>query len=248
MAKKLTKKDLKQPDQFIGFWQRMSMAAGEFANAHAKALVIGISTLATVVVGSIVMTEVSEARSSRASIALDRVQRIAAAELVVGGAAPKQDGVPHFGTDKERLEGALKELDAHFSSGRGPLSGEALLLRAGLLLNLDRADEAAAIYQKLLDGKLDQRLRFLAREGLGYSHERKGKLQEAAVVFAKLGDDAGGMGGFYKDRASYHAARLAEMQGNPGEAIRIYREVLDKNPTTSLRDEISNRLALLELK
>jgi len=248
VAKKLTKKDLKQPDQFIGFWQRMSMAAGEFANAHAKALVIGISTLATVVVGSIVMTEVSEARSSRASIALDRVQRIAAAELVVGGAAPKQDGVPHFGTDKERLEAALKELDAHFSSGRGPLSGEALLLRAGLLLNLDRADEAAAIYQKLLDGKLDQRLRFLAREGLGYSHERKGKLQEAAVVFAKLGDDAGGMGGFYKDRASYHAARLAEMQGNPGEAIRIYREVLDKNPTTSLRDEISNRLALLELK
>ena len=248
MAKKLTKKVLKQPDQFIGFWQRMSMAAGEFANAHAKALVIGISTLATVVVGSIVMTEVSEARSSRASIALDRVQRIAAAELVVGGAAPKQDGVPHFGTDKERLEAALKEIDAHFSSGRGPLSGEALLLRASLLLNLDRADEAAAIYQKLLDGKLDQRLRFLAREGLGYTHERKGKLQEAAAVFAKLGDDAGGMGGFYKDRASYHAARLAEMQGNPGEAIRIYREVLDKNPTTSLRDEISNRLALLELK
>ena len=56
------------------------------------------------------------------------------------------------------------------------------------------------------------------------------------------------MGGFYKDRARYHEARLAEMQGNPGEATRIYREVLDKNPTTSLREEISNRLALLELK
>ena len=248
MAKKLTKKALKQPDQFIGFWQRMSIASGEFAGSHAKALVIGISTLATVVVGSIVMTQVSEARSSRASAALERVQRIAAAEVTVAGAAPKQDGAPHFASDKERLEASLKEIDAHFSSGRGPLSGEALLLRGSVLLGLDRADEAAAIYQKLLDGKLDQRLRFLAREGLGYAHERKGKLQEAAAVFAKLGDDAGGMGGFYKDRASYHAARLAEMQGNPGEAIRIYREVLDKNPTTSLRDEITNRLALLELK
>jgi tetratricopeptide (TPR) repeat protein len=248
VAKKLTKKALKQPDQFIGFWQRLSMDVGEFASAHAKALVIGISTLATVVVGSVVMTEISEGRASRASVALDRVQRIAAAELTAGGAAPKQDGVPHFATDKERLEGALKELDAHFSSGRGPLSGEALLLRGGLLLGLDRADEAAAIYQKLLDGKLDQRLRFLAREGLGYTLERKGKLQEAGAVFAKLGDDAAGMGGFYKDRASYHAARLAELQGNPAEAMRIYREVLDKNPTTSLRDEITNRLALLELK
>ena len=247
MAKKLTKKALKQPDQFVGFWQRVSMATGEFAGSHAKALVIGISTLATVVVGSIVMTQVSEGRASRASTALDRVQRIAAAELVVGGAAPKQDGVPHFATDKERLEGALKELDAHFS-GRGPLSGEAMLLRGSLLLGLDRADEAATVYQKLLDGKVDERLRFLAREGLGYAHERKGKLPEAAAVFAKLGDDAGGMSGFYKDRAPYHEARLAEMQGNPAEAIRIYREVLDKNPTTSLRDEITNRLALLELK
>lgn len=248
MAKKLTKKALKQPDQFIGFWQRVSMATSEFASKNAKALVIGVSTLATVVVGSVVMTQVSESRSARASVALDRVQRIAAGELVASGAAPKQDGVPHFATDKERMEGALKELDAQFSSGRTPLYPEASLLRGSLLLGLDRADEAAALYQKLLDGKLDAHFRFLAREGLGYAHERKGKLQEAAAAFAKLGDDAAGMGGFYKDRARYHAARLTEMQGNPAEAIRIYREVLDKNPTTSLRDEITNRLALLELK
>ena len=39
-----------------------------------------------------------------------------------------------------------------------------------------------------------------------------------------------------------------ELQGNPGEAAKIYHEVLDKNPTTSLREEISSRLALLELK
>ena len=93
-----------------------------------------------------------------------------------------------------------------------------------------------------------RRLRFLAHEGLGYAYEKKGKLAEAQATFAKLGGDAASLGGFYKDRARYHEARLAELQGNPGEAARIYHEVLDKNPTTSLRDEISNRLALLELK
>jgi len=34
----------------------------------------------------------------------------------------------------------------------------------------------------------------------------------------------------------------------PGEAAKIYHGMLDKNPTTSLREEIASRLALLELK
>jgi hypothetical protein len=41
---------------------------------------------------------------------------------------------------------------------------------------------------------------------------------------------------------------MAELRGNAAEAKKLYKEVLDKNPTTSLRDEISNRLAVLETK
>ena len=100
----------------------------------------------------------------------------------------------------------------------------------------------------ILDGKLDDRLRFLARDGLGYAYEHKGDLDRALATFSKLGDDASSMSGFYKDRAMYQKARLTELRGNRDEAARLYHEVLDKNPTTSLRDEITNRLALLELK
>jgi tetratricopeptide (TPR) repeat protein len=247
-AKKLSKKALKQPDQFVGFWQITSQKVGRFAAANAKVLVIGVSALATVVAGSVVMSYVAEGRAEKASVALERVQRIAAAELTLPGAPAKTDSTPRFATDKERVEGALKELDAHFGSGRGALAAEAGLVRGGLLLDLGRADDAQAVYEKLLADKLDARLRFLAREGLGYAYERKGKLAEAQATFAKLGTDATTLGDFYKDRARYHDARMAELQGNPGEAARIYHEVLDKHPTTSLRDEISGRLALLELK
>ncbi|HMF43882.1 MAG TPA: tetratricopeptide repeat protein [Polyangia bacterium] len=251
-AKKLSKKALKQPDQFVGFWQVASQRIGRFAAANAKVLVIGTSALATVVAGSVVLATIAEGKAEKASSALNRVQKIAGAELLIPGAPPPKadtsDAIPRFATEKERLEGALKELDAHFGSGHAPLGPEAGLVRGGLLLGLDRPDEAQAVYEKLLGDKLDARLRFLAREGLGYAYERKGKMAEAQATFGKLGTDAGNLGDFYKDRARYHEARLAELQGNPGEAARIYHEVLDKHPTTSLREEISNRLALLELK
>lgn len=248
MPNKIGKKELRQPDQFVGFWTRVSASAGSFVASHAKAFVIGGSMLATVVIGSVVISQVSETRAVRASQALDRAQKIATADLVTGGAAPKDDGVPHFATPKERSEAALKEIDGSFTSPRAPLYPDAMLIRGSLLLELGRADDAVDLYTRLLDGRLDDRLRFLAREGLGYAFESKGKLDEAQAAFSKLGTDAQSMDGFYKDRALYHQARLADLRGNPAEATRIYHDVLDKNPTTSLRDEIMNRLAVLELK
>jgi tetratricopeptide (TPR) repeat protein len=247
-TKKLSKKALKQPDQFVGFWQVASVRLGRFVTENRKALTVGLSAVATVGVGLVVLGIVNESRAARASAALAHVEKIAGAELATPGAPPKNDSIPHFATEKDRLEGALAGLDGHFGSKRGPLGAEAALVRGGLLLSLGRADEAQPIYEKLLAGRLDERLRFLAREGLGYTLEKKGKLAEAQATFAKLGTDAGKLGDFYKDRARYHDGRLAELQGNPAEAARIYHEVLDKNPTTSLRDEIANRLALLELK
>lgn len=75
-TKKLSKKALKQPDQFVGFWQGASMKVGRFAGENAKALVIGISALATVVVGMVVLSWVNEGRAGRASAALGQAEKI----------------------------------------------------------------------------------------------------------------------------------------------------------------------------
>jgi tetratricopeptide (TPR) repeat protein len=251
--RKISQKELKRPDQFLDFWTRASNSVGTYASSHTRALIVSLTALATVIAGSVAISQVSEGRSIRAAEALDRVQRIASAEVATPGATPPaseagDEGIPHLPSEKEQLEAALKELDASFPGSHGPLHAEAMLVRGGLLLDLDRAAEAVTLYQALLADNLDHRLRFLAHEGLGYGYERLGKLVEAQAAFTALGDDASGMEGFYKDRALYHQARLAELRSNPADAARIYHEVLDKNPTTSLREEITNRLAALEMK
>jgi tetratricopeptide (TPR) repeat protein len=247
--RKISKKELKQPDQFVDFWSRTSVSVGAWVSANMRALVVGVTALGTVIVGAVVLSQVSQHRASTAAEALDRVQRIAAADVPAPGATPPDDGLPHLATVRDQLQAALKELDAKFS-GRGPLAAEAAVVRGRLLLNLDRAPEAASTFQALLDDKLDRRLKFLAREGLGYAYEQQGKLAEAQSTFAQLGDDSSraGLEGFYKDRALYHQGRLAEIRSNPTDATRLYHEVLDKFPSTSLRDEVTNRIAALEMK
>jgi tetratricopeptide (TPR) repeat protein len=252
------RKELKQPDEFVSFWTQAAERATRFANERRRALLVGSTMLVTVVVGSIVFANVSERRAKTATDELARIDRLAAGELRPEGSPTTnpdgtplpEDGILHFKTEKERTEATLKALDAFVANSGTPLRNEARLRRGPLLLVLGRAPEAVTVYDELLGGRLDDRLRFLAHEGLGYALEAKGDLPAATAAFAKLEDDAAAFGstGFYKDRAAFQKARIAELQGNAEDAKKLYREVLDKNPATSLRDEITNRLAVLELK
>jgi tetratricopeptide (TPR) repeat protein len=195
-------------------------------------------------------------------VALGRVDMVANAELLPegapkeGAAAGDEDTVPRFKTDNERAGAALKEVEDFLASHRrGPLRPEAMLKRAGLLLDLGRADDAIAAYQDVLASDLSANLRFVAQEGLGYAYEAKGDLDKALGAFTALGAPPASKGGeaadglgFYQDRSLFHQGRLAERKGNSAEAARLYKEVLDKQPTTPLREEIANRLAMLEPK
>jgi tetratricopeptide (TPR) repeat protein len=243
------KKELKRPDEFVTFWTRFGAEAQRLYEGNKRPLVVGATALATIIVGSIAFSQFAESRAVRGTQALERVEKISTADLTPAGSPAKDDGLPHFATEKERVEGALKELDAFLAAEpRSRLRPQAELQRGEMLLSLDRADEAIAVYDGVLRGKLDDRLKFLAHEGLGYAWERKGDLDKALAAFSQLGSDAASMGTFYKDRAPYQQGRIAELKGNQEAAAKLYHEVLDKNPTTSLRDDITNRLAVLELK
>lgn len=254
MTKHINRKELKRPDQFVSFWTHLSERASRVMVDRKKPVMMGIGVLAGVVTATLIFAELRERTAIRSSQALARVERIATAELTPADGTSKDDGVPHFKTDKERLEAALNEVDGFLAGeAHSPLRPEAQLQKAGFLLDLQRPDEAIPIYTTLLSGRLEKNLRFMAEEGLGYAREAKGDLDGALGAFTALGagvegkSDAEGAG-FYQDRALYHQARIAERKGDAAAATKLYRQVLEKSPGSGLRDEISNRLAVLEPK
>jgi tetratricopeptide (TPR) repeat protein len=249
VTRHIDRKQLKKADQFVSFWTRV----GHVLATH-RLVVLGVVLGALVLVfGTWGVSSLLSKRAAAASHDFARIERVANADLIPATAdGPKpnlDDGLPHFKTEQDRLEAALKEADSFISAhGGSSLKDDAQLLKAKYLLALGKAGEAVALYKALLAGGVDQRLRFLAEEGLAYAQEASGQVDEAIASFAALAKDSEKNGGFYRDRALFGQARLLQKKGNSKEAERFYKEILEKTPTTSLREEINDRLATLEGK
>jgi tetratricopeptide (TPR) repeat protein len=247
VARKIDRKELKSPDQFVSFWTH----AAAFISARRRLVIGGSVTVVVAAVGVIAVSNLMASRAAKTSADFARIERIAGADLLaLTGEPPRaDDGLPHFKTEQDRLEAALKEADSFIGSHpHSRLTDEAQLLKAKYLLALGKAADAVALYQTLIRGPLDQRLRFLGEEGLGYGLEQSGQVDAAIAAFSALAADAEKNGGFYRDRALYNKARLLAGKGGGREAEKLYRDILEKTPTTPLREEINDRLAALEGK
>jgi tetratricopeptide (TPR) repeat protein len=242
---KKTDKELKAPDQFVSFWSRV----GAVASARRKAVLGGVAALlATVAIVWSVQVYLT-GRAALESQAFARIHAIATAPLIPEAGAPAkfEDDLPHFKTEKERLEAALKEADGFITGHGSRLRDEAQLLKARYLVALGRAAEAVPIYSALT-GSLDPRLWFLAQEGLAYAQESSGQIDPAIASFGQLAERAKAEGNFMRDRALFNKARLLEQKGARKEAEKAYRDILSELPQSALKDQINDRLAVIEGK
>lgn len=245
-------KELKRPDQFVDFWTHAWNGVLAVLAPRRKPAIAALVAVAVVVIGASIFNYWDGSRHQVAARKLSHIQEIANADLLTDVPDPRKDvkdQAPRFKTAAEREGAVLKELDQFVAAdATAGLKDEALVMKGAALLTLARYDDALGAYQAALAAKLDARLRFLAVEGSGYAYEGKGDLDKALAEFAKLATDNGGLGGFYADRALYHQARLTALKGNREAAVALYKQILTKVPDTGLKDEITDRLALIEAK
>ena len=252
MAKKALTKELKRPDEFVSFWTHF----GAKVSQHRRKVIATAVTAAVGLAAGWGMVTYRNAKAAKATVAFARINRIASADLLPEKASDSakpaktdEDAVPRFKTEQERLEATVKEADAFLAEfGREGLGREAIFGKAGRLLVLGKAAEAASLYDSLAAGETSPELRAMEREGAAAASEASGKLDDALRSYSALAEESQRSGSFYLDRALFAKARILEKQGKGKDAEQVLREILTKVPKTSLRPQIDDRLAILTEK
>jgi predicted negative regulator of RcsB-dependent stress response len=252
VAKKKHKEEieeLKAPDQFVSFWTKV----GERVARHRRGLVTFVVTVCAATAALQGGRYFFGKRDAETSRAFAKIEQIASASLLPaelpGSKAEKpDDGLPHFKTDEERKQAALKEADAFLAQhSKGKIAALATLIKAGILRDLGKNDEAAALYVQLSsNSEVDSNLQLVVLDGLALAQEATGKVDAAIATLDKLSVASKAQQGFLGDRALYTKGRLLETQGKAEEAKKIYKAINADFPNTTLREEVTRRLALLD--
>jgi tetratricopeptide (TPR) repeat protein len=245
MSKYNRKQRAPKEDEFVSFWGKVFQLVEPYLRA------IGVTAATALVLVFVVWgaTSWSESKAQKAAEQFGRAVKVYDAELLTGDEKPKLDEdnpIPRFKTEKERADAALAELDKLDKDfGSSDVAKNAQLVRAGILYDQGRFDDAAKAYDAALKhAPKDGAVAAVAREGAGLCDEARGKLDDALAKYKDM--EPAGKSDFFRDRALVAQARVFVKKGDKKKAAELYRDALAKVPTTPLKDEIQAQLAALE--
>jgi predicted negative regulator of RcsB-dependent stress response len=214
---RLTRKDLRQPDEF----QTLTRQGLAFVEENRNAVVAALAAIIVVLLAIVAYRMISQSREASASEAYTQARALL--------------------NDKKYGEAATKfdEITSQYGgTSYGPL---ALLERGNALLLADQAADAATVFERFIQQAPTDYLRQLGHTRLGYAQEKLGKPADAQKSFATAASEPGPFTG----EALFGAARNAELAGDQAKAKDFYTQLLEKHPTTEFRDVATAHLVAL---
>ena len=218
--KRITRRDLRQPDQFISLTGKVS----GFVEKHRVRLLIGLGLLVSIL---LVIWGWREYR--------DRQRIYAAAEY------KRALAFFHSGNYDEALS-IVEPLADYRHSTYGNL---ALLYKAHSYMGLEKPKDAILVLKKFLiredKSPLMRQLGFLT---LGYAHEKASQCADAVLFFMQAYD----LNGPHQEEALLGNARCQEHAGNLKGAVKSYKLYLSKFPDALRRIEVLLHIQQIEAK
>jgi len=214
MSDKLTRKELKAPDEF----QRIGAQAVPLLVQHQKTIVIGVAAAVAVGLGGFLLQWMGQRHEAHANEDLGAALRDLSRDVRAGD-APAEPGEPlSFKTEAAKDEAVIKSLTDFRAkeSGSRAAATAALPLGEALLREGKGAEAITAFDEYLKKSPSDDPLRPTALEGKGYALESKKDYDGALAAFDQLAKE--NTGEFMKGMGLYHRARILLLQARPKKA------------------------------
>ena len=227
---KITKKKLKEPDEFIG----LSEKAYLFITRYRKPIATGGIVVFIVVLAILFFQRWEKKNEVNAdqqfSLAVQLYQRVS---------SPYREGSP--AQYKIVLEKFNEVISKYPRSSSGKLS---LLYQGNIHLRLDEFEEAIKEYQAFLQKAGKERLyRLLAMEGLGYAYLGMKDYEKALHAYQKILE----MGESFQLADAYlNMGGCYEKLGKKKEALENYKAFLKMSGKSSVAHAVLRKVSLLE--
>lgn len=228
--KKITKKKLKEPDEFIS----VSEKAFLFMTHHVKSIVAG-GIVVLIVLASIFIYQRWERRNEE-----EAAKKFSqAVEMYEAVSSPNREATP---SEYKNVLGKFDEVIIGFPR---TLSGKtSFLYKGNIQLRLGEFEEAIKSYQNVLEKAGKRKVyRLFAMEGLGYAYEGKKDYEKALQAYQEMigeGDH------FQLANAYLNTGRCYEKLGKKKEALEHYKSFLKVSQNSMMTNAVLRRISILE--
>jgi tetratricopeptide (TPR) repeat protein len=228
--KKIIKKKLKEPDEFITLTERSYL----FVTHHVKSIAMGAAIILVLLLAIIFFQKWDKRNEGNAYQMLTSV--IETYQMV---SSPYREGSPQ--EHKNVLDRFNEILTKFPRTSPGKL---AVLYKGNIHLRLGEFDEAIRAYESYLEKAGKEKLyRAFAMEGLGYSYEGKKNYEKAIDAYQKvigLGET------FHLADAHLGMGRCYEKAGKTREALEHYRSFINASPKSQMANIVLRKISNLE--
>jgi len=229
-TKKIIKRKLKEPDEFITLTERAYL----FVTHHAKPIALGAGILLVLLLFIFFLQKWEKKNAGDA----DQMFNLAA-ETYQLVSSPYREGSPQ--EYKNVIERFNEVITKFPKTQAGKL---AVLYQGNIHFRLGEFDEAIKAYETYIEKAGKEKLyRAFAIEGLGYSYEGKRDYEKAMRAFQKLID----LGeGFQLANAYLGLGRCSEKMGKTKEALENYRSFIKISQKSQMANIVLRKISSLE--
>jgi len=229
-AKKIIKKKLKKPDEFITFTEKTFL----FITHHSKSIAVGGGILLFLVLSLLSFQKWESGKEEKAyqmfNSAMETYQMV--------NASYREESPQEYKNVLEKFNEILIKFPKT-SSGK-----IAILYKGNIDLRLGEFEEAMEAYESFLQkagkGKL---YRSFAMEGLGYAHEGKKDYEKAINLYQKVVD----LGERFQSANAYLGlGRCYEKLGKNREALEQYKNFIKASQKSEMTNIVLRKISNLE--